>query len=185
MRRWLPVILAGALAVAMVGAAWAAPDSSGEFPEPGPAECPCPQAGGQLHRPILRGLDLTEEQIEALRQLREAWRETHRERREQLRELRGRIRDAVEEGDDGLRRQLWAELGECLHEMREEFQQHRQELLNILTDEQKQKLEELREEHRPRPGPGRFPRGSWSMSLLRPRRGGYMGGCQGAGMPGE
>lgn len=92
-------------------------------------------------------LDLTEGQVAQLKVNREANRDARKAQREQMRELRKQLREAIDSGaDQGTLDELGAQLGKLHVAKMQEMQQMRQQFEAILTEEQKAKLKQMKEE---------------------------------------
>ena len=106
--------------------------------------------GGGGHgsaRAFLRELDLTNEQREQLRALREQG--TGRETGERLMELRRALNEAVESGaDEGTLRQLAYDMGMAEGDAAVERSRVYAQMMQILTPEQREELEELKAERK-------------------------------------
>ncbi|WP_226648400.1 Spy/CpxP family protein refolding chaperone [Microbulbifer variabilis] len=98
---------------------------------------------------MARKLDLTEGQRAQLKANRDSNSESRNAQRQQLQELRQQIHTALENGaDQATLDQLGAELGKLeMQKMQNHFQM-RQQFEAILTDEQKAKYEELKEQRK-------------------------------------
>lgn len=98
---------------------------------------------------IFRELDLSEEQRQQLRALREQG--PARETMERLRERREALNEAVESGaDEGTIRQLAYEMAEVEGDVAVERARFHRQLMEILTPEQREQYETLREERKQR-----------------------------------
>lgn len=92
-------------------------------------------------------LGLTEGQVAQLKANREANRDVRKSQRDQMRELRKQLREAIDSGaDQGTLDELGAQLGKLHVAKMQEMQQMRQQFEVILTEEQKVKLKQLKEE---------------------------------------
>lgn len=92
-------------------------------------------------RRVFSQLDLTDAQKEQLRALRETQRQRNQPRREEMR----RIFESARQGG-GLTEQQRERLRQLHEEMRAVIEVDRAEMLNILTPEQRARLEQLRQE---------------------------------------
>ena len=96
---------------------------------------------------ILRELDLTDEQRNQMRALREQG--SSREVMERLRERRDKLNEAVDSGaDEGTIRQLGFELGEAEGDAAIERSKMHAQLMQILTPEQREQYQTLRAEQK-------------------------------------
>lgn len=99
-----------------------------------------------------RGLDLTDAQKAQMKQIRETHRQAITPLREQLRAKRQELRQAHQGGtfNESLAAQKLAELAPLQAKLQAEQFRLRQEMLSVLTPEQKTKLEQQREQFRTR-----------------------------------
>jgi protein CpxP len=110
---------------------------------------------------IFSQLDLTDAQKTQLKQIREGHQESLRPLMQEIRAKRQELRKASEGGtfDEALVRQKLAEIAPLEAKlMGEQFRIH-QEMLSVLTPEQKAKMEQLREQFKSRSGERRGRRG--------------------------
>jgi Spy/CpxP family protein refolding chaperone len=109
-----------------------------------------PRGARGFHGPeLLRDLDLTDEQREKIRSVVEETESTGIQRRS--REAHHSLSEAIENGaDEEVLRELGRELGEAEGEAAIERASIRKRILSILTDEQRQELEALKQEERER-----------------------------------
>lgn len=106
--------------------------------------------GGRMGGAFFRGLDLTDAQKAQMKQIRESHSQSLRPLMEQLRTKRQELRQAREGGtfDEALTAQKLSEIAPLEAKlMGEQFRTH-QEMLSVLTAEQKTKLEQLREQQK-------------------------------------
>lgn len=102
--------------------------------------------GGRMGGAFFRNLDLTDEQKTQMKQIRDSHTQTTRPLMEQIRAKRQEIRAANDGGtfNEALAAQKLSEIAPLQAKlMGEEFRTH-QEMLSVLTAEQKTKLEQLR-----------------------------------------
>ncbi|QFT54158.1 Spy/CpxP family protein refolding chaperone [Microbulbifer sp. THAF38] len=100
---------------------------------------------------MARKLELTEGQKAQLKANRDSNSESRNAQRQQLQELRKEIYTALESGaDQATLDQLGAELGKLQVQKMQNHFQMRQQFEAILTDEQKAKFEELKEQRKER-----------------------------------
>lgn len=105
-------------------------------------------AGGRM----FRGIDLTEDQKAQMKQIRENHRQTLQPLMQELRAKRQELRQASESGsfNESLAAQKLAEIAPLQARLMGEQFKLRQEMLGVLTPEQKTKLEERREQFKSR-----------------------------------
>ena len=127
------------------------------------------RAGGQHRGDRMGGrifgqLDLTDAQKAQIKQIRQAHQESLRPLRQEIRTKRMEIRQANQGGtfDEALVSQKLAEIAPLEAKlMGEQFRLH-QQMLSVLTPEQKTKMEQLREQFKSRSGERRARRGQKS-----------------------
>ena len=145
--------LAGAAALSLFGlAAIGLAGEGGGFGDREPGMRGRHHEGRRGMREGFRDLNLTDEQKAQFKTLREQQREAMRPLMEQRRELREQIRQALEAANPDTARigQLEVQAHRLDQQLRAEHEKMHAAFLNILTPEQKAKVEQRRQEHEQR-----------------------------------
>jgi protein CpxP len=147
--RWMITLAMSAIFVAG-GAQWALSSAVQEDPERGPGffgpRMRGQGRGGFMHFRMARQLGLTEEQKTQLRELRKQHFDQTQVEREAHMKARKAFREAVEKNDEALIRDAARIMADAEADLALARRGHREELLQILTPAQQQKMEELRSE---------------------------------------
>jgi len=106
------------------------------------------QRGGRMHGMMFGGLNLTDDQNAKMKQIGQSFRESTQSLREQLRAKRQELRQANEGGtfNEALATQKLQESASLQAKLMGEQFKMRQEMLSVLTPEQKTQLEQQRAE---------------------------------------
>jgi len=145
--RFRAIALAAVMAVAI-----AAPFAIAQSKDPGAQRAHGMRGGDRMSGAFFRNLDLTDAQKAQMKQIREAHSQTLRPLMEQIRAKRQEIRQANQGGtfNESLVAQKLTEIAPLEAKlMGEQFRTH-QEMLSVLTAEQKTKLEQQREQQKTR-----------------------------------
>jgi protein CpxP len=104
--------------------------------------------GGNFGGRMFRGIDLTDAQKTQMKQIRENHRQSLQPLMQELRTMRQELRQASESGsfNESLAAQKLAEIAPLQAKLMGEQFKLRQEMMSVLTPEQKTKLQERREE---------------------------------------
>jgi periplasmic protein CpxP/Spy len=110
--------------------------------------------GGMRHGGFFRQLNLTEDQKTKMKQIRESFAQTNKPLREQLRAKRQELRQASEGGtfNEALATQKLTEMASLQAKVMGERHKLHQEMLSVLTAEQKAQLEQSRAQFKARRG---------------------------------
>ena len=108
--------------------------------------------GGGMHGMMFRGVNLTEDQKAKMKQISQSFRERTQSLHQQLRAKRQELRQANEGGtfNEGLATQKLQESASLQAKLMGEQFRMRQEMLSVLTPEQKTQLEQKRAEFKPK-----------------------------------
>lgn len=145
LNRFRAIALAAVMALAI-----AAPFAIAQSTDPGAQRAHGMRGGDRVSGAFFRNLDLTDAQKAQMKQIREAHSQTLRPLMEQVRAKRQEIRQANQSGafNESLVAQKLTEIAPLEAKlMGEQFRTH-QEMLSVLTAEQKAKLEQLREQQK-------------------------------------
>lgn len=109
-------------------------------------------ARGGMRGQMFRGINLTEDQRARMNQIRESFNQRTQPLRQELRTKRQELRQASEGGtfNEALATQKLQETASIQARLMGERFRMRQEMLSVLTPEQRQQLEQKRSERRPR-----------------------------------
>ncbi|MGL6158881.1 Spy/CpxP family protein refolding chaperone [Microbulbifer sp.] len=141
MNRWKATL--GSLALASVLAVPAVTLAQDDFVHPSMSR----HHGSRFLEHMEEELGLTEGQVAQLKANREVNRDARKAQRKQVRELRKQLREAIDSGaDQGTLDELGAQLGKLHVAKMQEMRQVRQQFEAILTEEQKARLKQLKEE---------------------------------------
>jgi len=146
----IALVAAMALAIAVPFAIAQSKDARGHMGRHAEGFGPGMRGGGPMAGAFFRDLDLTDAQKTQMKQIRESHSQTLRPLMEQIRAKRQELRQASEGGtfDEALVTQKLNEIAPLEAKlMGEEFRTH-QEMLSVLTAEQKAKLDQLREQQK-------------------------------------
>ena len=147
LNRFRAIALAAVMALAI-----AAPFAIAQSKDPGAQRAHGMRGGDRMSGAFFHNLDLTDAQKAQMKQIREAHSQTLRPLMEQIRTKRQEIRQANQGGtfNESLVAQKLTEIAPLEAKlMGEQFRTH-QEMLSVLTAEQKAKLEQLREQQKTR-----------------------------------
>jgi protein CpxP len=106
------------------------------------------ERGGRMHDMMFKGIDLTEDQRAKMKQISQSFRERTQSLHQQLRTKRQELRQASEGGtfNEALATQKLQESASLQAKLMGEQFRMRQEMLSVLTPEQKTQLEQKRAE---------------------------------------
>jgi Spy/CpxP family protein refolding chaperone len=90
-------------------------------------------------------LDLSQDQLDAMQALRDAFKTEHGDAMQAVRELHKQLRDARKDGDSDAVAALRTQIAAAMESIKAAQEQLRQDILNVLTPEQLQALEDCRE----------------------------------------
>ena len=147
LNRFRAIALAAVMAVAI-----AVPFAIAQSKDPGAQRAHGMRGGDRMSGAFFRNLDLTDAQKAQMKQIREAHSQSLRPLMEQIRAKRQEIHQANQGGtfNESLVAQKLTEIAPLEAKlMGEQFRTH-QEMLSVLTAEQKAKLEQLREQQKTR-----------------------------------
>lgn len=149
------LLVVGGLAITLPLAAQARPFGGDHF-GPG-AHAEMGMRGGHGMNRMLRGLDLTEAQRDQIFQLRHAQAPALREKSKELRDIRKELQEATmsEQYDEARVRALSDNAARAMAELIEMRARLQNQIYQLLTPEQRTKLEERKARFSERRGPGR------------------------------